>query len=251
MRTHGARMVAFVLSATILSIPAMAATYQFAPVDDTFAYSGEPDTAHGSLSGIATGYTYPHPEAGWISYLKFDLGSVPNNEVITGATLNLYKFIAGAGYAQLGTNLFRFANDSWTENTLTWNNQPLGFDPYGIPLKGTFISSNPNGFSYVGWSTWNLFEKSAWDPGADQADGLLSLQLAETYGGDQSHNWCSKESDPIYCLAGAQHQPYLTIITAPIPLPPAVWLFGSGLLGLIGIARRKATRADSARFRFD
>lgn len=26
---------------------------------------------------------------------------------------------------------------------------------------------------------------------------------------------------------------------APVPLPPAVWLFGSGLLGLIGISRRK------------
>lgn len=26
---------------------------------------------------------------------------------------------------------------------------------------------------------------------------------------------------------------------APIPIPPAVWLFTSGLLGLAGIARRK------------
>ena len=26
---------------------------------------------------------------------------------------------------------------------------------------------------------------------------------------------------------------------APVPIPPALWLFGSGLLGLVGIARRK------------
>jgi len=26
---------------------------------------------------------------------------------------------------------------------------------------------------------------------------------------------------------------------SPVPIPPAVWLFGSGLLGLVGIARRK------------
>jgi hypothetical protein len=243
MRTHGVIKIAFVVTASIISAPAMAATYQLTPVDDTYAYSGEPDTAHGSLSGIATGYAYPHSEAGWISYLKFDLGSVPNNEVITGATLNLYKFITGAGYGQLGTNLFRFADDSWTENTLTWSNQPLGFDPYGIPLKGTFIASNPDGFSYVGWSSWNLLEKSAWDPSIDQADGFLSLQLAEIYSGDQSHNWCSKESDPTNCPASAMHQPYLTITTAPVPLPPAVWLFGSGLLGLIGVARRKVRTA--------
>ena len=28
-------------------------------------------------------------------------------------------------------------------------------------------------------------------------------------------------------------------VTAPVPVPAAVWLFGSGLLGLVGIARRK------------
>ena len=27
---------------------------------------------------------------------------------------------------------------------------------------------------------------------------------------------------------------------APVPAPAALWLFGSGLLGLIGVARRKA-----------
>jgi len=31
------------------------------------------------------------------------------------------------------------------------------------------------------------------------------------------------------------------IIVAPIPVPAAVWLFGSGLLGLIAVARRKKT----------
>ena len=29
-------------------------------------------------------------------------------------------------------------------------------------------------------------------------------------------------------------------ITTPVPVPAAVWLFGSGLLGLIGVARKKA-----------
>ena len=29
------------------------------------------------------------------------------------------------------------------------------------------------------------------------------------------------------------------MVSAQIPIPPAIWLFGSGLLGLIGIARKK------------
>jgi hypothetical protein len=33
---------------------------------------------------------------------------------------------------------------------------------------------------------------------------------------------------------------YITdVVTTVIPVPPALWLFGSGLLGLVGIARRK------------
>jgi hypothetical protein len=31
----------------------------------------------------------------------------------------------------------------------------------------------------------------------------------------------------------------LTVVPAPVPVPAAVWLFGSGLLGLVGVARRK------------
>ena len=36
--------------------------------------------------------------------------------------------------------------------------------------------------------------------------------------------------------------PYTLSVTAapaPVPVPPAVWLLGTGLLGLIGVARRK------------
>ena len=35
----------------------------------------------------------------------------------------------------------------------------------------------------------------------------------------------------------------LTVVPTVVPVPAAVWLFGSGLLGLVGIARRKKKRA--------
>jgi hypothetical protein len=40
------------------------------------------------------------------------------------------------------------------------------------------------------------------------------------------------------------HYDFVIVCTScpPVPVPPAVWLFGSGLLGLIGLARRKRTR---------
>ena len=32
-----------------------------------------------------------------------------------------------------------------------------------------------------------------------------------------------------------------------VPIPPAIWLFGSGLLGLVGVARKKAPNNHNAR----
>jgi hypothetical protein len=33
------------------------------------------------------------------------------------------------------------------------------------------------------------------------------------------------------------------VAIAPVPLPPSVWLFGSGVLALVGVARRRTVRA--------
>lgn len=40
-------------------------------------------------------------------------------------------------------------------------------------------------------------------------------------------------------ISGASALPSLLGTTAPVPIPGAVWLFGSGLLGLAGLARRQ------------
>lgn len=41
--------------------------------------------------------------------------------------------------------------------------------------------------------------------------------------------------------AGADPRTFLPVATDAVPIPAAAWLFGSGLIGLIGIARRKKT----------
>ena len=38
---------------------------------------------------------------------------------------------------------------------------------------------------------------------------------------------------------GTGAEPFFAYETSTVPIPPSVWLFGSGLLGLIGVARRK------------
>ena len=67
-------------------------------------------------------------------------------------------------------------------------------------------------------------------------------ELSSTLGGVQSDIYdsgriVSFSADPITNIDGSGE--FIFSAAAVVPIPPAVWLFGSGLLGLIGIARRK------------
>lgn len=43
-------------------------------------------------------------------------------------------------------------------------------------------------------------------------------------------------------FAGTYQATDFTITTSPVPVPAAMWLFGSGLIGLFGVARRKKSQ---------
>ncbi|MGB5426834.1 MAG: VPLPA-CTERM sorting domain-containing protein, partial [Gammaproteobacteria bacterium] len=69
-----------------------------------------------------------------------------------------------------------------------------------------------------GWNTWMLTDIAA-GPGLTVTG---TINLSGTFG-------TSQELSKIQILAGG----------SPVPVPAAVWLFGSGLLGLVGMARHK------------
>lgn len=53
---------------------------------------------------------------------------------------------------------------------------------------------------------------------------------------DQYHFWLELDSGGGYAYLTGTH-------VGEVPVPAAVWLFGSGLIGLAGVARRRSTRA--------
>lgn len=225
------RLLTCALVAAISFVPvANAATVALNPTDDVYTYSGHPDTNYGNSAVLATNlHSYNQLE---FSYLKFDLSGLPTGQAIVGATLNLYQ-AGGAGSGESGVSLYRIGDDSWNEGTVTWNNPPA-------TTGATFLATNPNGYTYVGWSQWDLFASGGWNPAVDRTDGVLSLWLAEASSNDQAHLWCSKEAATDtsgYCSAGLE--PYLQVTTSPVPVPATAWLFSSGLLGLLGILRAK------------
>ena len=210
-----------------------ALTITLAPSEDTFTSFFDGDTNFGSLPGMNTSIAFLSPRQ--FSYLKFDLTSIPSDQVIVEATLSLYQ-VGQGGAAGGGPAVAWHFVDSWGESALTWNNAP--------PLTGPRLASNAD--TGTGWVEWDLFELGAWDVAADRSDGILSILLGEGLSGDSAHSFCSRESDPALdnCLVPGELQtdedrdPFLTLVV--IPEPSTSLLLG---LGLVGLSRRRRARA--------
>jgi hypothetical protein len=54
-----------------------------------------------------------------------------------------------------------------------------------------------------------------------------------------TYNFYDLNPDLAFNVLLTQDSDLRLTFTNAVPIPPALWLFGSGLLGLIGIARRK------------
>jgi hypothetical protein len=118
-----------------------------------------------------------------------------------------------------------------------------GFNAYReINLSNTVNASSALGGGSDGPWNWNpinggntgnwveLFRGAANNSWSSES---FLLDLAE----DESEVWIA------FWLDNGNHDigkfDNVVVMADPIPVPPAVWLFGSGLLGLLGVARRK------------
>lgn len=103
---------------------------------------------------------------------------------------------------------------------------------------GSQSSPAPMSFSLapgVGYTGFN----SLTDPGGNEttyAIYAITLHLADAFAGTFSGVSLEIGGN----TAGSSAVPSMIGTVAPVPVPAAVWLFGSGLLGLAGIARKRA-----------
>ena len=195
----------FLLTSAVPMLQAQ--TFLLHPIEDTYAYSGEPDTARGSAQDINTGVSAAmNPYA--YSYLKFDLGSIASAQVLS-ATLWLYQVQGNAPFANGGTNVYRMDTNNWNESTLTWNNAPSSvYTPFG--------TSSDSG-THIGWSSWT-WTPSGMDADLDPtpSDNILSLYISESMVTGQGHGWLSKDYSP--ATWGSGLEPYLVVTTSTTAL---------------------------------
>ena len=87
------------------------------PVADSFVRQPQPGVNFGSLDFIRTDMN----ERG---FLSFDLSDIPPGSTIEDATLILCLSASPPAAAVGRVMEFRLAQDPWTENGITWSNQP-------------------------------------------------------------------------------------------------------------------------------
>lgn len=194
-----------------------ASTYNLPASDDTYVISTTPNFSYGSSSNLSANRYLSGAQ--YVSYLKFDLQGILASEALASARLCLY---ANDGAGTGGTTAYFVSDDTWQE-TMTYTSRPS----VSTVVLGSNAASGADSINT--WQYWDL----ALTPEM-VSNGFLSIALAGAApsSSDNRHRFNSSE-------AKANH-PYLLVETSPVPLPPAAWLLGSGLVGLIGVRRRLA-----------
>lgn len=248
MRTHHLKTAAATAVAIGLGLAgqaAQAATWQ--SVQDTYVYEflGNQGAPSGDSGGILV---WNHESShGAQGLLQIDSGWT-TDAALSGsytATLNLYSSCTPGGF--VGACI----GDDGTSSTTDVVLQAAGWDETDAGLSWSDISqsSSPSAsFTQTsnadGWISVDVTSLIAEMLSSSIDYGFVLTQ--EAYGVTRTSanslavsSFCDSESTSAACAAGS-FSPYLEISSvSAVPVPAAVWLFGSGLIGLMTVARRR------------
>lgn len=215
--------IIFAVSIILLTASAKAATV----IDTTLSWDGVQGTGDFGESSIATfGQSFFVETDTRLDYFTFSIDDFVNPDNVD---FEVYV-MEWDGVKATGPTLFK------TEPMLTTNNGGLdGYESFTINTGGLSLAS---GSQYVAFLTSsNLFDGEIGTSllaSVDDAYGRGTLVLMDN-GVDFSmlttENWARFENLDLAFTMGFN--------TSPVPVPAAVWLFSSGLIGLLGIARRR------------
>ncbi|QSA95753.1 DNRLRE domain-containing protein [Methylococcus sp. EFPC2] len=250
---------------------AYAATVTIGALHDATIFQNNVNNSNGAGPGIFAGSNSNlSARRGLIS---FDIaGNVPTGATITGVDLTLFLGQSAGSGGNAGGGDQTPRTISLYSITSPWGEGTTGSTATGIGGTGQGYTANP------GDATWNanFYNTSTWTtPGGDHvAAASASLvvnnvfqapytwqstpQLVSDVQGWLDHPSANYGWELINATeAGFQTfrafytkewsdptmRPQLAIsyTPAPVPVPAAVWLFGTGIAGLLGFARRKIT----------
>lgn len=207
------------------------------------------------LSCISTAVLmyFSNVEAAYINEIHYD-----NTGADTGEAIEL---ITALGDDLSGWSLVLYNGSDGTQyNTIGLSGaatNPVGSSgAVAVVINTPSIQNGPDGIALV-YGTNNVIQFLSYEGAFTATDGPaigltsmligvtesnadpagMSLQLTGTGNKPEDFTW----SGPLLSTFGTQNinQVITDGHTNPVPIPAAFWLFGSGLVGLIGVARRK------------
>lgn len=155
--------------------------------EDAFVYDGNPNTNYGSQGDLDAGYSSSSGGTWYRSYIKFN-NSIPYGSTIINATLYLYKTTQISDTNNI-TSVYHVYNQTWTEDAITWNNQPCGtnFDD-SVQCNLTEYSNYTSVGSTNLWVSWNVTGAVDYDVNSDNDNISFSIKYftESSCGG----SWC-------------------------------------------------------------
>ena len=193
--------------------------------DDSVFFAESTDLSTFSLDGPG------FPDFGFDGYMAIDAKLSSRGRLRTGETDNRDK-VSTFGIYSTNTALFGTGNEATYNCNKGGSNCTTGQLVFGGDLA-SFGWSSAEGvleFTTANLSGWAVDTWLANDPLANRVEHLILYTLDEF--GDRAG----------FDLGGVSSVKAFTATAngfAVVPVPAAVWLFGTGLIGLVGFARRK------------
>ncbi|MBI3778776.1 MAG: VPLPA-CTERM sorting domain-containing protein, partial [Gammaproteobacteria bacterium] len=252
----GVQMKKQVLSAAILATLAVASTGAMAAVVNTGDTLGITAGVTGGYYSFVTGGSYFAMDANGDG--KFAAGertalAQGTQGIIIGVTQATGTSHAGlptgteGGTIDAAWNFFKNTGMHFTTSAITGNTTAgLNFSGWTVTWAGIPAISMGGGFQNCGTTSDGICMSGTTDIGGtfNNGTGIATVAWSGVYGTGYTLDYTAvvPQADP----SGFGGVPYslhlvgtVSAAVAAVPVPAAVWLFGSGLLGLAGIARRK------------
>ena len=164
----------------------------------------------------------------------FDLSSIPAGATIESATVSIYiNFNAFSPVSSRITSvsLYQVTSD-WTELGVTYDTRPTWNTTSVTSMSIPAGTGSGGSIPFNGYITGNITNLVRdWYNGNTANYGLATSDTYTTAGllRISAHE-----------ATGTANDPKLTVsyTPAPVPIPAAVWLLGSGLIGLVGLRRK-------------
>ena len=200
----------------VIASSANALTAILAPTDDAYVDSLKNNINFANDELAVGDMYYNNPCKICRTYVKFDLASLGSNITISSAKLFLRSHsISQPPYAIVGAHYL--TDNSWDENTITWDNAPTTFSPFATDFETVANSTT--------WYSWNV---TASAQAASTTGTLSEVMICTTEG--QSHSWSTFEAQnadlPPYLLVEyKENQPDPTIKWSQPPVQEEPGIF--------------------------